>query len=417
MRTLVTAFLVLFSFSLSAQSIFYYGNDSVSVKNFLRAYQKNNTTAKNEKAFRDYLDLYVASRLKIKEAKENGYDTLPQMVSDIQALRQQILPSYINDKEAVNKLVNEALMRSQKDIHVAHIFIKNGATTEATEQKKQQVLDALKSGDFSEVAKKFSDDPSAKTNGGDLGWISVFSLPYTLENLAYSTPVGKVSSAFQSKAGFHIFKNIGERKDLGKIKAAQILLAFPPEASVQLKVEMKKLADSIYTRLLKGDDFGKLATAFSNDVISAAANGQMQEFGVGKYESTFENAVFALPTDGAVSKPFLTQHGYHIVKRISKTPATSIKNEKTMLALKEKVEQSDRIATIKTALIQKIKKEADYKKLPASNAPELFLYSDSVLNGKPNGMQYSIDRNTGLIQFGNEKIIVADWIGYAQTNR
>lgn len=123
MKKLITAFGLLISISLSAQTLFHYGDDSVSVKEFLRAYNKNKTNESSEKAFREYLDLYIASRLKIREAKERGYDTLPQMVSDLDNLRQQILPGYANDKEAVNRLVEEAYDRSQKDIHLAHIFI------------------------------------------------------------------------------------------------------------------------------------------------------------------------------------------------------------------------------------------------------------------------------------------------------
>src|SRR6476620_2619647 len=123
MKKLIAAFGMLISFSLSAQTIFYYGNDSVTAKEFLKAYNKNKTNVRTEKAFRDYLNLYIASRLKIKEVKQRGYDTLPQMVSDLDNLRQQILPNYLNDKEAVQKLVEEAYIRSQKDIHLAHIFI------------------------------------------------------------------------------------------------------------------------------------------------------------------------------------------------------------------------------------------------------------------------------------------------------
>src|SRR5215212_9703222 len=100
MKKLLAVLLVLASFSAPAQTLLHYGNDSVSVKDFLRAYNKNNTGVRSEKAFRDYLNLYIASRLKIKEAKERGYDTLPQMVADLDNLRQQILPAYLNDKES-----------------------------------------------------------------------------------------------------------------------------------------------------------------------------------------------------------------------------------------------------------------------------------------------------------------------------
>ena len=216
------------------------GNDSVSVNEFLKAYNKNKTNVRTEKAFRDYLNLYIASRLKIKEAKERGYDTLPQMVSDLENLRQQILPNYLNDKEAVNKLVEEAYVRSQKDIHLAHIFIsfqQNGTIdTVAALKKLAELQDKLKTTpDFLAVAKQYSDDPSVKTNSGDLGWITVFNLPYPLENVVYSTGIGKTSQVYKSKAGYHIFKNIAERKDPGRIKALQILIAFPPGADNSAK--------------------------------------------------------------------------------------------------------------------------------------------------------------------------------------
>src|SRR5438309_8293722 len=127
--------------------------------------------------------------------------------------------------------------------------------------------------DFAAVETNYSADPSAAANGGDIGYITVFSLPYELENLAYNTAPGKVSKTYRSVAGYHIFKNLGERKALGRIKAAQILLAFPPNADAATKAEIKKKADSLYTLLQKGADFGQLATRFSNDITSSSANG------------------------------------------------------------------------------------------------------------------------------------------------
>lgn len=53
-------------------------------------------------------------------------------------------------------------------------------------------------------------------------------MPYAFENAIYATPVGKYTSAVPSKIGYHIFKNMEERKAVGKIKAQQILLAIPP---------------------------------------------------------------------------------------------------------------------------------------------------------------------------------------------
>jgi len=419
MKKLIAASLLLASFSAPAQTLFRYGKDSVSVNEFLKAYQKNNTGVKTEGAFLEYLDLYINSRLKIAEARARGYDTLPQMVADLQSLRQQILPSYLADKESITKMVEEAFARSQKDIHLAHIFIASRLSVDTAEAEKKlaAVKTELKKGTaFSEIAKKYSDDPSAKTNGGDLGFITVFILPYELENLAYTTPVGKTSAIYRSKAGCHIFKNLGERKAIGEMKAAEILLAIPPGADAPAKEAVKKLADSLYNRILKGDDFGKLAAQFSNDVVSAAANGQMQEFGTGQYDAVFEKTVFALPKDGAVSKPFLTSHGYHIVKRIGKTPVSHTKNEKLLSQLREKVEQSDRMATTKSLLAKKILKEAAYQKAPFNNA-ELWAYSDSVLNNQMPKTAVHLTNSSPLFSFKDKNITVGDWITYSQTFR
>ena len=420
MKKLIAAFGVLISFSLSAQTIFYYGNDSVTVNEFLKAYNKNKTNVRTEKAFRDYLNLYIASRLKIKEAKARGYDTLPQMVSDLENLRQQILPNYLNDKEAVNKLVEEAYIRSQKDIHLAHIFIsfqQNGTIdTVAALKKLAELQDKLKATpDFLAVAKQFSEDPSAKTNSGDLGWITVFNLPYPLENLVYSTGVGKISQVYKSKAGYHIFKNIAERKDPGRIKALQILIANPPGADNSVKDANKKLADSLYQLLLKGSDFGALAPKFSNDMVSAASNGQMQEFGVGEYDPVFENAVYSLQKN-ALSKPFLTSHGYHIVKLLEKLPPVTKTDAKAMETLRSKVEQSDRIASTRTALANRILKQAGYKK-SSINSNELWAFSDSVLNSRTTGVPVHVSSSSDLFKIGNKNYLVSDWIGYAQTFR
>ncbi|MFN2440196.1 MAG: peptidylprolyl isomerase, partial [Chitinophagaceae bacterium] len=173
----------------TSQTLFTYGNDKVSVQDFLKAYEKNNPDAariKNAKELREYLDLYIASRLKIKEAKARGYDTLQRLVDDLQNLRAQIMPSYLNDEQGIKKLVEEAFTRSQKDIHLQHIFIAidEADTTAASRKAKEAYKKLLVGENFAQIAKKYSDDPSVKHNGGNIGYVTVFTLPYELENLA-----------------------------------------------------------------------------------------------------------------------------------------------------------------------------------------------------------------------------------------
>ncbi|MBD0277770.1 MAG: peptidylprolyl isomerase [Flavisolibacter sp.] len=419
---IATCCFFLFAFYVNAQTLFTYGNESVTVKEFLEAYEKNNTGPKSAKALQDYFDLYLASRLKIKEAKARGYDTLPQLASDLNGLREQIAPSFLNDEESMNKMVQEAFARSQKDIHVAHIFVsfinKNGAYD--TVGARQQALAALKElqhGEaFATVAKKYSADPAVTTNGGDIGYITVFTLPYELENVIYNTPSGSVSPLYQSKGGYHIFKNLGERKAAGRIKAAQIVLAFPADADAATKQQAKKKADSLYQRLLKGGDFAKLAAQFSNDALSATANGQLPEFSVGQYDPAFEATVLALPKDGAFSKPLLSANGYYIIKRLGRTPVPYTIDAKTRQELREKVAQSDRMQATTRALAKKVLEEVPFQKAPFRET-ELWAYTDSALDSRTSGVHTSLNSESELFQLGSINHTVKDWLQYAQTYR
>jgi len=424
-KLFVLATVFMLSVAAGAQTLFTYGSYSVDAKDFLRAFEKNNTNASGSRtqAIKEYLDLYVRSRLKIQEAYSRRYDTLPQLNAEVDNLRQQIIDNYMNDPESFNKLVNEAFSRSLKDVHVAHIFIsskKADGTIDsvAAKQKAEEALKQLqKGGDFSKLAAQYSDDPAAKMNKGDIGYITVFNLPYALENVAYSTAPGKFSDIYHSKAGYHIIKNIGERKAVGKIKAQQILLAFPPDANEATKKVIGKRADSLYNVLMKGGDIAKLASQFSNDYISAASGGSMPDFGVGQYDQAFENYVFGLPKDGAIGKPFLTQHGYHIVKRVKLLPVvTDAENKNNKLVIKSQVEQSDRMQISRDLLYAKVVQKAGFKKLPYDDS-ELWTLTDSLIDFHALSKPVHITSETKLFSIGDQTSTVSQWADYAKTFR
>ena len=409
--------------SASSQTLFTYGDYKADAKDFLRAFNKNNQQQiTNKKGAIKYLELYVNSRLKIREAYDRRYDTLAHIKSEIENLRSQVIENYMSNPEAMDRLTKEAFQRSLKDIHAAHIFIsfKNAAgvvDTLAARKKLDEIINRLtKKEDFLSVAQQLSDDPSAKINKGDLGYITVFTLPYEFENLIYTTTTGKYSKPYTSKAGYHIFKNLGERKALGKIKVQQILLAFPPGIDETGKKAAGRLADSLYQRIKAGDNFEKLAAAFSNDYISAASQGNVPDIAVGQYEPGFEKSIWALK-DGAVSKPFITTHGYHIVKRISAKPViTSPADKTTKEDLQQKVKASDRWKTAKDFIYTQVKNKAGFQQFIYKDIV-LWSLTDSLLDHKPGTLGRSMNIETPLFKIGDTTIRVADWIAYGRTNR
>ena len=420
----IFALLLVASFSLRAQTLFTYADKSVSAKEYLKAFNKVYPAPVTDKAkkMREYLNLYINSKLKIHEATLRGYDSMPAFIEEFTALRNQVIENYMTDTESMNALVNEAFDRSQKDIKVQHIFIPyytgaNFSDSPVVKLKIQEAFMELQSGkSFDDVAVKFSQDPSVADNKGHLGYITVFSLPYQFENIIYNLSPGKYSAPYRSNSGYHIFKNISERKAVGRMKASQILIAVPAGTDAATKEKISMLADSIYNRLQKGDDFGKLATAFSNDVVSSASNGLMPEFGLGTFDPVFEAAVFSLTTNGAISKPFATNHGYHIVKRMSLTPPPAVKNKKNLDIIRGLVEKDNRTRVAKEKLYNRILAQAGYKQFTIDQAM-LQMYFDSVLASRPPSLGNPVNKSTALFSVGQSTKSVNDLLTYSISNR
>src|SRR6187399_648709 len=417
-------FTLLIAASLSAQTLFTYADKSVSASEYTKAFNKVYPAPVLNKAtrMRQYLDLYINSKLKIHEATLRGYDTMPGFVEEYTALRNQVIENYMNDTESMNAMVSEAFKRSQKDIKVQHIFIPytigvNYSDSPVVKLKIQEAYMELQSGkSFDDVALKFSADPSVAQNKGHLGYITVFSLPYQFENVIYNLAPGKFSAPYRSNSGYHIFKNLAERKAVGRIKVSQILIAVPPGSDSTAKKKLAVLADSIYNRLQKGDDFGKLATAFSNDVVSSASNGSMPEFGLGTFDPTFEAVAFSLLKNGAISKPFLTNHGYHIIKRTSLTPPNTVKNKKNLDIIRSLVEKDSRANVAKDKLYHKILAQTRFKQFNVDQVM-LQMYLDSVMASRAPSSGNPVNKSTALFSVGVSTMIVNDLLTYSATNR
>jgi len=412
------------SFSLPAQTLFTYADKNVSANEYVKAFNKVYPAPVTDKAkkMREYLDLYVNSKLKIHEAMVRGYDSMPAFIEEYSALRNQVIENYMNDAESLNALVSEAFDRSQKDIKVQHIFMPyylgvNYSDSPVVKLKMQEAYMELQSGEnFDDVALKFSADPSVAENKGNLGYITVFSLPYQFENIIYKLSPGKISAPYKSNSGYHIFKNISERKAVGRMKLSQILIAVPPGSDSAAKKNIAAFADSLYNRLQKGDDFGKLAGLFSNDVVSSASNGLMPEFGLGTYDPVFESAAFSLAKDGAISKPFLTNHGYHIIKRMSLTPPSAEKNKKNLDIIRTLVEKDGRINVAKDKLYNKVLAKAGYRQFNVDQTM-LQMYMDSVLASRPPSLGNPVNKTTVLFSLGDKTKVVNDLVAYSISNR
>jgi peptidyl-prolyl cis-trans isomerase SurA len=413
-----------FSFCCSAlfsQTLFTYGNTAVDKEEFLRAYNKNKNLADDkEKAIREYLELYSKFKLKVRAAKDMRLDTLPQLTSDLENFRSQVNETYMNNDEALNNLVDEAFSRSQKDLHVIHFFTALDTKTTVADSIKavkamQELYSSLRGGrtDYESLAADIS-TRYVPVKTSDIGYITTFSVPYEYENIIFGLKKGETSKAYLSKNGLHIFKVTDERKAVGKWKVAQILIAVPPggDAGVNSRLAEQR-ADSVYQKLVAGADFAELAREYSDDKLTYTSGGVMPEFTVGKYEPQFEEAVFTLKKDGEISKPFPTQYGFHIVKRIAVQPVQSNRNDPTyMYEVKQKVVQDSRVNLAKDIFTRSVVKLVDYKRNTAIKDADLFRYADSIAANPGVNASKVFPISNKIIFSGKNNIKGSDWLNF-----
>lgn len=358
-------FISLFSLNVFSQNaenvLFKIDNEPYYTSEFIRTYQKNqhliqdssnNSIAKN-------LDLFVDYKLKVKSARDLGLDTLKSYKSELKQYRNSLVLPYLKDEKVTDKLVKEAYDRLLKEINASHIliFVNEDASPSDTLAAYNKIVEArdliINDQDFAEIAKKYSQDPSAQENGGDLGYFTALQMVYSFENVAFSTQVGEVSMPFRTKFGYHILKVNDIRPSKGEVEVAHIMLKKTSDNA-------KTRIDSIYNVLLVNPaEFDEMAIHLSEDYASAPNKGRLNKFSAGQMIESFSNVAFSMQTIGEISKPFETLYGWHIVKLLNKYPIESF--EVLEPKLKLQVERDERSNLIGKSVVDQLSKEYTIK--------------------------------------------------------
>ena len=356
-------FLILFAaltfFNANSQTsktvLFSIDDQPVYTSEFMRVYQKNLDilTDESQKDMDNYLDLFVNYKLKVQQARDLGYDTLPSYIKELGTYKTQLMEPYLRDDSVVDGLVLEAYERSLHEISASHILVmvnQNMPNDTLTAYKKiNEARAKITAGaSFEEVAKQYSEDPSVKKNKGVLGYFTAFNMVYPFENAVYTTKTEEVSQPFRTKFGYHIVKVNDIRDALGEVEAAHIMMK-GDSLSSETKI------NEIYKQLQQGEDFAYLAKTLSDDKYSAQKEGSLGKFGTGKMVKEFETVAFSLKNEGDYSKPFKSPYGWHIIKLIKKYPVESFEDSKDDLAAK--VKRSDRSKIVSSSIVNKLKKE------------------------------------------------------------
>lgn len=361
------------------------GSKTVTLAEFEKVYHKNNTktVAADPKSVKDYLELFINYKLKVLEAEEFQLDTSKSFINELAGYKKQLAQPYLTDTASLRILAKEAYDRSLKDVRASHILIKvnpdaSPKDTLAAFKRIMKIRDMIgKGSSFETIARDSSEDPSAKSNMGDLGYFTVLQMVYPFETAAYSGKVGSISMPVRTRFGYHLIKVAGFRENPGEVTVSHILIRAGLRATPEEHAKAKRKIDSLYSMLKdQHANFEELAKQNSEDPTSAKAGGALAPFTTGRMVKEFDSAAMVLNAPGDYSMPVKTDYGWHIIKMISKKGPQSL--DKALPDLKSRVVKDSRADIARKAFIEKIKTDYKFQEFPKS-LEGIFKFADSTL--------------------------------------
>lgn len=273
---------------------------------------------------------------------------------------------------------NQDQYRTQDRVRVRHILIStprpgpdgkvDPKAVEEARKKAEDVLKQLKGGaDFAELAKKYSEDPGSKQEGGELGWQSKDSdfVP-EFKAAMLSLNKGQISDPVQSSFGFHIIQ-VEEKETAGLKPLSQVKDEI--EKTLREQTIARKLDDIANQAQDLADKQGldKAAAQYGTQVITTnpiTRSDSLTGIGAGPNSADLMNAIFEL-TEKTAPQSTRTPQGVVVFKVDKIIPPASPDFE----AIKAKVtndfknERAGTLLSQKTAdLSERARNQHDLKK-------------------------------------------------------
>ena len=206
------------------------------------------------------------------------------------------------------------------DYNLSHILlsIPESATAREVAEIEAQADDIYRQlqdgAEFATMALQYSNAQTA-LEGGALGWMKGSELPTIYTDVVVGLEAGDVSEPFRSASSYHIVKvnemrSSIQRSQVDQVRVRHILVT--PNEIIDDETARQRLEDAL-ERVAEGEEFGEIAKLLSDDPGSANDGGEMDWTTSDTFVPEFAEVVDALET-GAISDPFRSRYGWHIVE-------------------------------------------------------------------------------------------------------
>ncbi len=348
------------------------GNEKVTLGEFEKQYLKtvgNVDSAKNKSLDdkKQFLNLYINFRLKVKDARDRGLLNTPDMQKEIDEYKKNFAPTYLIDKEVVDPELEKLYERKKFEVRASHILINlsekcTPQDSIAAYQKADSVIQKLDNGeDFGTLARQYSQDRTVMQNNGDLYYFTGGMTVDAFEDAVYDLKVGEYTKKpVRTMFGLHIIKLTDKKPRLESIRASHILIQDKRDSLGKIidSVETYQHALDIYNKAKNGEDFSQLASQFSEDPGTKNVGGDLGYFDRRRMTQPFDSAVFALKV-GEITGPVRTQYGWHIIKKTDEKPLPPF--DKIKESLKNDFKRTQKFKTDYNNYVGKLKEKYDFK--------------------------------------------------------
>ncbi|MBI3482915.1 MAG: peptidylprolyl isomerase, partial [Bacteroidetes bacterium] len=385
---------------------------------FIYIFKKNHSGKQDftEAKVNEYLDLFVNFKLKITEAHNRGYDTTAKFAKELKTYGDELKKPYRAEKDLLDKLTKEAYDHLKQEVKASHILVglKPEATPDDTLKAFNKISDIEKrisnGEDFEKLARELSEDPSAKYNGGNLGYFTAMQMVYPFEEAAYKTKVGEISPIVHTRFGYHLIKVLDKTNSRGEVEVSHILLRTSKESEAKTKNQIFE----IYDQLKNGRSWDDLCKEFSEDSNTKNAGGRLRPFGVGALASVpeFEATSFALQKPGEISDPFQSGIGWHIIRLEKKIPVPPYSEVEA--SLKKRVARDERLKISEQAAAVKRKIDLGFSENAVNKSKVLASADSSLLKGQWKFKGGDDLKKGSLFSVGNKNFTVGDFINWVE---
>ncbi len=335
----------------------------VYASEFKYMYLKNNNS-NDSLPVKDYLPLFINYKLKVYQALQEGYDKDSAFKAEYERYLLAAAKPYFQSKAEEQRLIRQMYDRMKYEVRFSFLSKKLPPNyTPKDTARIYNLLDSLRqlanSGTpFKDLVFEYTDSEKSKANGGDVGFVTVFSVPPELTDFLWNARTGEVSRPLRYRDVYYLLKVTDKRPYSGERHIAQIYIPLPKHPNKQDSIKAYRLAAKIDSALKAGESFEQLAKQYSSDFRSASRGGDIGWIKAGQTEKHFEQAAFSLEKTGDVTM-VRTPMGLHFIKLLGKKQLGSLDQEKPLIEKMLKSTGMDR--KIEQVVIDSLKKVYGYK--------------------------------------------------------